>query len=311
MNVPPGLPLTSPVYDSAGRFPSDCTGPAGSVGPPLPGTDAFARAVLAWWPEAKFRWGWGAYCRPVRGSTSQLSTHGSSQGVDLYPPVEGGEYGTNIANRLAELWAPLGLQYIIWNHRCIGGAVKPYRPEPWSKWRAYTNSAAGPHKDHLHIELTKNAANVLTFDYVLGVLTGGQSPKPNDTNSAVVARSVVPNARPDVGAWPTVATTAIGHVTGHGADRYKDLLELGVGQLAGPVVDIVSTGISGCLLTAADGGVFALGDARPPSGHQRFYADMGGRLDRPIVAAQIVQHHTGRHFVMIDETGATFDVGLV
>lgn len=305
------LPLTGPVYDSPGKYPGDCTGPAGTVGPSPSGTDGFARAVLAFWPEAKFRWGWGAYCRPVRGSTTALSTHGSGQGVDLYPPVEGGQYGTDIAATLAAKWRSLGLQYIIWNGQCIGGRPTAFRKDPWAKWRPYTNSAAGPHKDHLHIELTKTATQQLTFDRVLTVLRGYGPVTPNPTDSAVIARAVVPDARPDIGAWPTVATTALGHVTGYGADSYKDILELGVGKLAAPIVDIVSTGRTGCLLAAGDGGVFALGSALPPSGHSAFYKDFGGRLASPIVKAQIVHHHTGRHFVMIDETGATFDVGLV
>jgi len=284
-------------YEGHGVFPGDCTGPAGSVGAAPSGTEAFATGILAHWPEVKFRWGWGAYCRPVRGSKTRLSSHGSGRGVDCYPPVAGGEYGWAVAHRLAELHLELGVQYIIFDGKQIGGTSTLLRRDPWKKWRAYGNRAAGDHADHLHIELRKDASTDLTFLQVSNLLRG-EGFAANSARRVAVAQCAVQNPKNTVGVWANLSVTAAGHVVArNGAFHAGDLLTASLTPSA-PIVDVVSFGPRGYWLLGADGGVFGFGDAPYPSGHAEFFRQLGGRLLSPITSGEMVGRGDGAVLVL-------------
>lgn len=93
-------------------------------------------------------------CRPVRGSTSTTSLHGEGRAVDFGINPHGAQYGTDLANRLMNNSAALGIQCIIWNRRIWSGsyATQGFRPY----------SGVNPHVDHLHVELSRAAAANLT-----------------------------------------------------------------------------------------------------------------------------------------------------
>jgi len=307
-----GLPLTEHIYDGHGSYPSDCTGAAGTVGPPLPGTDAFARAILAFFPKMKFPWGWGSYCRPIRGSATRLSSHGSGRGVDCYPPVPGDDNGWALANTLADHHLALGVQYIIYDSKQTGGTTTLLRPDPWVKWRRYGNKAAGDHADHLHIELTKVAADQLTFDYVMSVFKGGDLLTPNPTHGAVVAQCAVTNTNQEPGMpWPSLTVTAAGLVVArNGASHQGDAYTSGL-DLAAPVVDIISYGPNGYWLVTSDGGVLSFGNAPYPGGHADFYRSFGGKLDSPITSAERILSKSGAGQLVLHAAGdgGVFNVG--
>ena len=138
-----------------------CTGSASSG----------ARALLAWisreYPEGRSM---GIYnCRQVRGAQAH-SIHSEGRALDWGMPMVGGKgspQGHAIVQRLARHGLRLGIQSIIYDRK-IWSASSP-------NGRNYLGVA--PHYDHLHIELTRNAArhlNVATLDAVLGTST----PKP-------------------------------------------------------------------------------------------------------------------------------------
>ena len=132
-------------------------------GGPAPG----ARALLAYWLEQApaiaqelqlapegFR-SLGIYnCRPIRGSSS-LSIHACGRAVDMGVPVTTAGHQVMVAflRRLAREAEGLGVQLVIFS-RLYGSARNPWPT-------AY--GGAHPHFDHAHVELTPNAAGVLTL----------------------------------------------------------------------------------------------------------------------------------------------------
>lgn len=306
------LPTKTHVHDPHGSYPSDCNTPAGTVGPPLPGADALARGIMAYFPEMKFPWGWGSYCRPVRGSKTSLSSHGNGRGIDCYPPVPGGEYGWALAYALEDHHLDLGIQYVIYDGKQIGGSYQWNRKQPFAAWRSYGNKAAGDHSDHLHIEINKTAAAELTFEYVMSVFKGDLPLQPNPTPAAAVAQCAVTGQSPGKsGVWPSLTVTAAGHVVARDdALHHGDLLGLGITP-SSPIVDIVSFGPSGYWLAAADGGVFNFGKAPYPAGHAEFYRAFGGKLASPITSAERVLSVSGASILVLHAAGdgGVFNVG--
>lgn len=141
-------------YESASR----CTGTA------RPG----ARALLAWALEVyrdRGAYSLGIYnCRTVRGG-STTSLHGEGRAVDLGLPLgpdgRGTPLGRAIVAQLGAHGARLGVQAIVYD-RTVWSAKSP-------AGRPY--GGTHPHYDHLHIELTRQAADRLTlatFRAVLG-----------------------------------------------------------------------------------------------------------------------------------------------
>ena len=107
-------------------------------------------------------------CRSVRGSTVP-SMHGEGRAWDMMMPVVNGRGHTRGHDAVRELGANgrrLGIQSIIFD-RTIWSARSP-------SGRAYTG--VHPHYDHLHIELTRDAARNLTQAQLSLVLGGPVAP---------------------------------------------------------------------------------------------------------------------------------------
>jgi hypothetical protein len=96
----------------------------------------------------------GYSCRANTASPTKMSIHGTGRALDIFIPMSGGAAdntkGDEVANYLVTHAEELQVQYIIWDR---------------SQWRANgTNDRlyAGPvpHTDHLHVEITNEAATL-------------------------------------------------------------------------------------------------------------------------------------------------------
>ncbi len=109
----------------------------------------------------------GYACRQIRGS-SGMSVHGTGRAVDVFVPLDGGQadndLGDPVANWLIENAEQIGVQLIIWDRTIWNGSRRADQD------RRYGGSHA--HHDHLHIEITPQAARLETpfFD-------GGAEPR--------------------------------------------------------------------------------------------------------------------------------------
>lgn len=149
----------------------------GCTSGPEPGATALAEVLLQQYPEG---WSGGIFnCRKVRGS-SQPSMHGEGRAFDLMLPVVGGKghpVGHEIVARLGAVGVTLGVQCIIFDRK-IWSARSP-------QGRPYTG--VHPHYDHLHIELTREAARRLTAVEVSRILGPRFEPAPVSPSDAVSA----------------------------------------------------------------------------------------------------------------------------
>lgn len=122
----------------------------GPTGRARPGTVALQNHILETWEPARSL---GIYNpRRIRGGTS-WSMHAEGRAVDIGVSLTpaGEEIGDQIATWLINNAPQLGVQYFIWNR------------QSWTHargWRAYRG--VSPHRDHLHIEQTRVAADQLT-----------------------------------------------------------------------------------------------------------------------------------------------------
>jgi hypothetical protein len=154
---------------------------AGNVcsGGPTPG----AKQLMAWFLGAYRSVGSrndGIYnCRTMRGSTFP-SVHGEGRAADLGNPP-GAAWAPKLADQLRLNSAELGIQCIIFNRRIWSGA------HPDAGWRSY--AGVDPHNTHLHVELSRKAAQGLTVARIVAVLT---PPKETDMPTAAeVAAEVI------------------------------------------------------------------------------------------------------------------------
>lgn len=138
-----------PNWEAATR----CTGGA------TPGAQALMRWIIETYGP-KGAQNWGIYnCRDVRGGTT-TSCHGEGRALDVGFPV-GDPDGDRLLQRLLKAPGRLGIQAIIYERK-IYSQISP-------EGRPYTGVAA--HYDHLHIELTREAGQKLTYETVRRVLT--------------------------------------------------------------------------------------------------------------------------------------------
>lgn len=149
---------------------------------PAPG----AKALMAWFLGAYGHLGGrnlGIYnVRTVRGGSTK-SLHSEGRAVDLGINPHGAAYGTGLAETLRAVSGELGIQLIIWNRRIWSGAY------PDAGWRPYSGTNA--HRDHLHVELTRQAAAQLTPQRIQAVL----APR-NPSRPAPVAQTKAPASQP-------------------------------------------------------------------------------------------------------------------
>lgn len=121
-------------------------------------------------------------CRNI-GDTGTKSVHSEGRAGDTGVRLPGGDWpsGRIPEPRILELIddmiisaSKLGLQYLIYSRRSWN---------PTRGWRSY--GGASPHHDHIHWELTREAAEQLTPEYVLSVL------KPEDATMLNIYESLV------------------------------------------------------------------------------------------------------------------------
>lgn len=106
-------------------------------------------------------------CRTVRGGTT-TSLHGEGRACDFGINPHGAKWGDELAEVLRRHSAELGVQCVIWNRRIWSGSY------PQAGWRPYRGT--NPHVDHIHVELSRHAANTLTEARAHAVLSGGSVP---------------------------------------------------------------------------------------------------------------------------------------
>jgi hypothetical protein len=117
--------------------------------------------MLAWLMET-FDLGYSlgiCNCRDVRGSSS-MSIHAECRAIDFGLPMIGGRanpLGDHIVNVLGRQGNKAGVQAIVWAYRNVPTVFSRVSPEG----RPY--KGVHPHRDHLHIELTRAAGELLTL----------------------------------------------------------------------------------------------------------------------------------------------------
>jgi len=99
--------------------------------------------------------GIGGYdCRPNTADTSQTSIHGTGRALDVFIPMDGGAAdntkGDPVAAWLLTHAEFIGVQLVIWDHSLWNAS------KTGEKLRAYGGPV--PHIDHLHVEITEEAA---------------------------------------------------------------------------------------------------------------------------------------------------------
>ena len=139
----------------------------------------------------------GYACRRNTANTSQMSVHGTGRALDVMVPEAGGAansaQGDKIANWLVKNAQSIGVDLIIWNR---------------SIWRANGTNASVyggpiPHTDHVHVELTSEAAKHTTQWFggeVAGDPDSGSQPdetNPNGTDPELDAATPPVTPHPD------------------------------------------------------------------------------------------------------------------
>jgi len=149
---------------------------------PQKGSMALYRALVdskQWGSQTK---GLGVYNnRPIRNGKS-LSTHAEGRALDIGVPVSS-DTGDRLYRVMVENATELGVQQILWDGkgwRCDRGQFST------------SSKVAALHRDHLHIELTRDASHNLKPSQVAKIL-GQPIPEPNvilqegDKSSAVAS----------------------------------------------------------------------------------------------------------------------------
>lgn len=140
-------------YTGAGPW----QGESGCGGGLLEGTGVLREYLYEHFPQA---WEIGGYsCRPIVGAPNSMSVHATGRAMDImiypvgYPDGSeaDNEMGDPIAHWLIVNAERIGIQMIIWD-RWLWQADDP----PGEKDRPY--SGEHPHNDHLHVELSVEAA---------------------------------------------------------------------------------------------------------------------------------------------------------
>lgn len=136
-------------YTGAGPW----VGESGCSGRFTGGAQLLKDWVLANWPQATQVGGYS--CRPIVGNSSQMSVHGTGRAIDIHIPLDGTQadngLGDPLANYLVQNADKLGIQMVIWDRWLWSPSRSP-------RSRAYTGSH--PHHDHLHVEITPEAARM-------------------------------------------------------------------------------------------------------------------------------------------------------
>lgn len=226
---------------------------------------------------------YGIYnCRPIPGTTT-MSVHGDGRAIDLmiapdtsvsYPSNADNDRGDEVAAWLVTHAEEIGFSYLIWDRGSWGAH------RSGTKYSYYTGTH--PHNDHLHIELTPDAAQNLTTAQLEALLAPAHEVRTG---------------------WVGMAADGDGYRLVHsdGTVAAFNATDLGGanGVSAYPVVDI-ATGPGGYWIAADDGGVFSFGTS--------FYGSMGGEpLNAPVTA--IAAAPDGAGYWLAAEDGGVFAFG--
>lgn len=136
-------------YTGAGPW----IGEEGCGGGLLEGTGILREYIALYFPQA---WSIGGYaCRPIVGDSNSMSVHATGRALDvMIETVDGGSAdntaGDQIGNWLIEHSELIGIQMIIWDRWIWNASLDP------PKDHDYTGQH--PHNDHLHVELSVEAA---------------------------------------------------------------------------------------------------------------------------------------------------------
>lgn len=131
-----------------------------------------------------------------RGTGSgNRSIHGDGRAIDVGFSGVGNPAGTRLLNALLPHVGTLGIQMIIWNRRLYSAR--------YPRGTRYTG--VSPHTDHLHIELTWDAARNLTRSRVQQVVRGFGTPQAGPpVNWAAVRRYAAAVLLPQVQGLPNL-----------------------------------------------------------------------------------------------------------
>lgn len=139
-------------YDS----PPPWNGGANCGGGLLEGTRQVGEYLLRRFPQIRFYGGYA--CRQNTGNLSQTSVHGTGRALDLMLPLDGGEAdngkGDPIANWLVLHAREIGVQYVIWDRWDWLGSLTGRKDTSYG--------GPHPHHDHIHMEITHEAARMST-----------------------------------------------------------------------------------------------------------------------------------------------------
>jgi hypothetical protein len=153
------------AYDS----PPPWTGPGACAKDFQPGAKILADYVLREFPVVSHYW--GRDCRTNTANPSQMSVHGTGRAIDIMIPTSGGAADNTgadpIANWLIMNAERIGIQLVIWDQSVWQASLSG------EKLRAYGGPI--PHVDHIHAEVTVEAANKQTAWFK----DGGPSQPPN------------------------------------------------------------------------------------------------------------------------------------
>ncbi len=136
-------------YTGAGPW----IGEEGCGGGLLEGSQLLRDYLLLYFPQV---WSIGGYaCRPIVGDPASMSVHATGRALDVMIETVDGTSADNtagdpIGNWLIEHSELIGIQMIIWDRWIWQAALDP------PKDHAYTGEH--PHNDHLHVELSVEAA---------------------------------------------------------------------------------------------------------------------------------------------------------
>jgi MYXO-CTERM domain-containing protein len=128
-------------------------GESGCGGGILPGAAEFRDWLRVAFPQIESIGGYS--CRPIVGAPGTMSVHATGRALDIMLPLDSGAadngLGDPIGNWLIENSEYIGIQYIIWDRFRWNGEASPGNHEG-----PYTGEH--PHHDHLHVELSVEAA---------------------------------------------------------------------------------------------------------------------------------------------------------
>lgn len=137
-------------YTGAGAW----VGESGCGGGLLDGTSILREYIMEYFPQTYSIGGYS--CRPIVGAPNVMSVHATGRALDIMIPTTSDGQADNglgdpIAHWLMVNAEHMGIQYIIWDRSTWAGYADAGAKEEYY-------SGEHPHHDHLHVELSVEAA---------------------------------------------------------------------------------------------------------------------------------------------------------